>query len=115
MTKRWHILREGDVWALARTLPLRFDVVASGVLPLCHPVRLMHQIRQDIWRALQRVRGFSPAVRLTPAPAGWQVAAGGRVLGPVAPVLEARLCAVLERPDNRARWIRHAGPWEVTP
>ena len=110
MSKGWHIAQDGGVWTLCRRMPARFDLIAETVLLPVHPVRLMHQIRQDIWRALQRLRGFAPAVRLTPDAAGWRVAAGGQA--PVfAPVHLERLRAVLERPANRSRWARYAGHW----
>ena len=112
MRGRWHILHENGDWVLARHLPVRFDLMARGAIAWCHPVRLMHQIRQDVWRALQGLRGFSPVVRLARIVEGWSIEAGGRVTGPVAPVWEARLIGVLENGHHKARWQRHAGPWE---
>ncbi len=108
MRRQWHILRDGDRLTLARHLPARFDVAAETVLPVADPQRLAHQIRQDMWRALQKVRGFSPAVEVTAAKNEMQIRAGGRVAGAVAPVIANRIAEVLENPANRSRWIRHA-------
>lgn len=105
---RWHTLHDGAALTLCRHLPPRFDVRARTVLPACAPVRLAHQIRQDMWRALQNVRGFSPVVRVTPEGGVLIVEAGGRVIGATAG-LSARIEAVLEAPALRARWVRFAG------
>lgn len=110
---KWHILRDGACWGLARQRTARFDFWSETVLPLCHPVRLMHQIRQDLWRALQRLRGFSPVIWLTPTAQGWDVRAGGAAATPIAPVWSERSLKVLEHPQNRDRWVRHAGVWET--
>ncbi len=108
MAPRWHITRgEGEV-TLSRQLPARFDVVAEVTLPMGDPVRLVHQIRQDLWRALQQVRGFSPVVRARQDGATIRIEAGGRVAQPIAPGLTARIEDVLACPARRARWARHA-------
>lgn len=106
---RWHIIREDNMLTLARTLPPRFDVAAETVLPLARPARLAHQIRQDMWRALQSVRGFSPVVRVEARDGAMHVRAGGRAVAPVAASLSQRIADVLEDTANRQRWLRHAG------
>ncbi len=105
---RWHTLREGDTLTLARHLPARFDLSVETHLPRVRPLRLAHQVRQDMWRALQTLRGFSPVVRICTLEERVHIQAGGRVLGAVPPSAKARLAAVLEDSSNRARWIRHA-------
>ncbi|WP_299554006.1 hypothetical protein [uncultured Tateyamaria sp.] len=109
MGKRWHIQRDGASVTLCRHLPPRFDFVVRTDLPDGRAVRLAHQIRQDLWRALQRLRGFSPVVRLERVANGWRVLAGGRVTGPVPAAVTSRAQAVLDDPKNRARWVRSAG------
>ncbi|GAA6200604.1 hypothetical protein [Aquicoccus sp. SU-CL01552] len=106
---RWHILREQAALTLTRAVPARFDIGAETVLPMADPLRLAHQIRQDMWRALQKLRGFSPVVRLEARDGGLLVRAGGRVAAPVPPAAVARIAEVLESPANRQRWLRHAG------
>lgn len=106
---RWHILNEGGTVTLARELPARFDICAETWLPLADPLRLAHQIRQDMWRALRRIRGFSPVVRLEARDGGLAVRAGGRARAPVPPETGVRIAEVLEAPANRQRWLRHAG------
>ena len=108
MTARWHIERGPGVLTLARHMPARFDLAAETELPQGHPVSLAHQIRQDLWRALQRLRGFSPVVRLSEITTGWHVRAGGRVLGPIPPAAPDQVAAVLNDPKNRARWMSFA-------
>ena len=109
MKKRWHINSEGGAVTLCRQLPPRFDFAVQTQLPHGLPHRLAHQIRQDLWRALQNVRGFSPVVKLEPLATGWRVTAGGRSMGQVAPATLARAEAVLNDARNRARWLRNAG------
>ncbi|WP_299144636.1 hypothetical protein [uncultured Tateyamaria sp.] len=109
MSKGWHILRDGDSVTLCRQLPPRLEFGVQTVLPKVDPVRLAHQIRQDLWRALQNVRGYVPVIRLDPVPDGWAVTAGGGASRPLAAPVMDRARAVLNDPRNRARWVRHAG------
>ncbi|MEO0681076.1 MAG: hypothetical protein AAF192_11750 [Pseudomonadota bacterium] len=86
--------------------------------------RLARQVRQDLWRALRRVRGFAPEVRVetcdaadapaasapgTPAQALVRVRAGGRLVrsGAERQVREAA-AALLADPALRRRWTAHA-------
>jgi hypothetical protein len=108
MTVRWHITQTERSLTLSRQLPPRFDFVVRTQLPPGNPKRLAHQIRQDLWRALQRVRGFSPVIQLDQTSDGWVVTAGGRAAGCIAPATRTRATAVLEHAGNRARWMRHA-------
>ena len=108
MSHRWHILRDGEALTLARHVPPRFDFAIRTSLGPGDAARLAHQIRQDLWRALQRVRGFSPVVQLTPRTGGGDVVAGGRTLGPSAARQIEVARNVLEHPQNKARWHRHA-------
>lgn len=107
---RWHILREeGGALTLARHVPARFDISATTRLDRVRMVPLAHQIRQDMWRALQRLRGFSPVVRIEPYEGGLHVTAGGRIDGIVPRGLaQDRIKQVLEHPGNRTRWTRWA-------
>ncbi|MCR9126709.1 MAG: hypothetical protein NXH82_11335 [Rhodobacteraceae bacterium] len=108
MRGSWHILRAEGAVTLARRLPARFDIGAHTWLGGGDALRLAHQIRQDLWRALRRRRGFSPVVHLAPDAGGWAVTAGGRAAGPVAAADVARVAAVLNDPAHRRRWLRHA-------
>lgn len=104
----WHILREAAALTLCREQPALFDVAVTVDLPAADPLRLAHQIRQDVWRAAQRVRGFSPVVRVETCGAGLRVSAGGRVAGRVPGNLAPRIAAVLDSEANRRRWLNHA-------
>lgn len=108
MSARWHITRGAGGLTLSRQMPARFDVVASTTLPQGDPVRLAHQIRQDMWRKLQKVRGFSPVVQLTREGDVIRVEAGGRVAAPVAPGLSGEIADLLACPAHRARWVAQA-------
>ena len=108
MAKGWHITKiEGQV-TVSRQLPARFDVAASTQLAGGNAVRLAMQIRQDLWRSLQSLRGFSPVVQITPVDGQLSVQAGGRVMGKVTANLQTEIVAVLENPKNRARWLKCA-------
>ena len=110
MTKGWHILRDEARITLTRRLPPRFDVESRTTLPPMRAVPLAHIIRQDVWRALRNVRGFSPVVEITPSPEGLLVRAGGRIEGNfrketsrfahITPIL----LAILDNSRNRRRW-----------
>ncbi|NVK15615.1 MAG: hypothetical protein HWE35_15700 [Rhodobacteraceae bacterium] len=104
----WHITRTDSTLTLSRRVPARFDVAAETVLPSGDPLRLAHQIRQDMWRKLQRLRGFAPVVKITVAGQGLRVRAGGQVAGRVPANAAAQITEVLENPARRARWVRHA-------
>ena len=106
---RWHIERDGAVLTLARRRPARFDLSVSARLPEGSRLRVARQIRQDLWRALQSLRGFSPVVRVVRHADGLEITAGGQVDGPFPKAkAEATIAEVLENPANRARWARWA-------
>ncbi len=111
---RWHILRDDASVTVARHLPVRLDLAVEACVPLpaSQPVsrgRVAQQIRQDMWRALQDLRGFSPVVRVAREGDVLRVTAGGRLAAKFgAGGAEATLAALLERADLRARWITHA-------
>ncbi|MEP2717434.1 hypothetical protein [Pseudophaeobacter sp.] len=100
---------------MARQLPPRFDVSSSVALPLVDPLRLAQQIRQDMWRAVQNVRGFSPVVTVEERGGGLLVTAGGRVAGRVPGNLAFEIKAVLEDEAKRNRWLRHARQRKMRP
>ncbi|MEQ8898081.1 MAG: hypothetical protein RID23_13415 [Roseovarius sp.] len=105
----WHIVEEAGVLTVARRWPARFDVAVETVLPMVSRRRLAQQVRQDVWRALRRLKGFSPVVRVAPEAGMLAVTAGGQVDGPVARAqAEARIAGVLADAANRERWIRWA-------
>lgn len=109
MARRWHILRDEGELTLARSLPVRFDVWSETDLPVADPVRLAHQIRQDMWRALQSLRGFSPIVQVTQASEHRvTVRAGGRVDGAIPANVSGQIASLLNDADKRARWVAHA-------
>lgn len=104
----WHITRTDGALTLSRRLPARFDVAAVTVLPAGDPLRLAHQIRQDMWRKLQRLRGFSPVVEITAEGQGVKVRAGGQVMGRVPSNAAGLIAEILENASSRSRWVRHA-------
>jgi len=112
MTRKiaWHTFWDGDVYTLTRHVPVRFDVAGETILPRARPEILALQIRQDLWRALQKLRGFSPIVRITRDGGALHVKAGGRIEADQFPRLhaEAMIADVLGDPHSRSRWVRHA-------
>ena len=117
----WHITREEGALTLTRRLPARFDLAVTqaiacgqrGDMPVgqtgLSKTRLAHQIRQDIWRALQHQRGFSPVVHVHDTQAGVEITAGGAFAGAFAKQLcTARIGQILSCPVHQARWLRHA-------
>ena len=106
----WHIERDEDRLTLARRLPVRFDIVVDMEFPLMSCNALARQIRQDMWRALQGQRGFSPVVEVTRLDGGLHVRAGGQVDARryAKSALEGRISEVLGNPKNRTRWVKFA-------
>lgn len=106
---RWHITREGDALTMSRRLPVRWDVVAETTLPNAGLLRTAQQVRQDMWRALQDLRGFAPTVEVRREGGALVVRAGGAVDGVVARAkIEAEISDVLNCPQRRARWVSYA-------
>ena len=96
---------------LARYAPARFDVAAEvTVTGAADLLRLAHQVRQDMWRAVKRLRGFSPVVEVAQEGDALTIRAGGRALPPVPPTAREAIQAVLDCPKNRRRWLKHARP-----
>lgn len=110
VSKGFHIIRDGDVLTLARRLPARFDLEASATLPLLRRGRLAHQVRQDLWRALRGLRGFSPVIELRRHADGLTLRAGGQVDGAIPATARETIAQVITDPCNQARWIAHARP-----
>ncbi|WP_299928036.1 hypothetical protein [uncultured Pelagimonas sp.] len=106
----WHELREGSQLTLTRHLPARFDVSAETTLPPARRGRLARQIRQDLWRELRGLRGFSPVVVIVATEEGVKVTAGGQFLvrGAVPTNLSTKIQALLDSPAHRARWLSWA-------
>jgi hypothetical protein len=102
------MMRAADGGVVLARGAVRFDVSAETHLPAAPPARVAHQVRQDLWRTLRRLRGFAPVVSVEPDAAGLRVIAGGAVAGVIPPGTGARIAAVLEHRGNRARWLAHA-------
>ena len=100
----WTEQRTAEGYVLARHWPPRFDISASADLPDQRPARLARQVRQDLWRALKTLRGFSPVVEIRFTKRGLTVTAGGRVEGRAPHGIESLIQAVLDDPARRARW-----------
>lgn len=125
MRDAWHRISEGGCYTMARRLPVRFDVQAQARFPMMRKERLALQIRQDMWRVLQKLRGFSPAVQVCEVDGGLEVTAGGAIDGRSFPraQVNARLAELLHDPQRRARWTGWAAkavalailPWMVAP
>ncbi|WP_172326894.1 hypothetical protein [Mangrovicoccus sp. HB161399] len=108
--RRWQVTRVPGCVTLSRPGRARFDVSAAAAFPQLRPVVLAHEIRKDLWRMLQDLRGFSPVVEIRDAGPGLEVRAGGALPGGTrpAPGTGERIEGLLADPDKRARWIAHA-------
>lgn len=109
----WATRTECKTLTLFRPGRARMDVSATAALTsqdTLSPIRIAHQVRQDIWRALARVRGYSPVVQVVGRDGALIVTAGGMLTSGNVPhaSIKARLSEVLQNPANRARWCRFA-------
>ena len=105
----WFEIYDGPCFTLARRLPARFDISREISMPLMSAPRLARQIRQDIWRKLQSIRGFLPVVEITDRGAHLHIRAGGELTCP--PPFERsgeRIFDVLSNRDNQRRWAAFA-------
>lgn len=107
MPKTWIIEQTDDTVLVTRRKPVRWDVSASATFPKCHPLRLAHQIRQDMWRELKLIRGFCPAVEITLGDE-FTVRAGGRVQRHVHPKADEWVERLLNDDSKRRRWLAYA-------
>jgi hypothetical protein len=102
---RWHEIDEDGALTLTRRVPVRFDLAVEGWLPEAPRRRVAHRLRQDMWRELQALRGFAPAVSVWRAAGGLRVRAGGAVAARCPrDAAEARIAALFEDPARVARW-----------
>ncbi len=107
MPNTWIIEATDETVLVTRRKPVRWDVEARAEFPACHPLRLAHQIRQDMWRRLRKLKGFCPAVEITLGEP-FVVRAGGRVQRHVPPRTSAKIAALLNDQRHRARWLAYA-------
>jgi len=106
---RWHIQRDGDSLIMSRRLPVRWDVAAEVTLPNAGLLRTAQQVRQDMWRALQDLRGFAPTVEVRREAGRLHVRAGGSVDGAVSKAhAQAVISEILACPERQGRWRRFA-------
>ncbi|MBB5515039.1 hypothetical protein FHS89_001049 [Rubricella aquisinus] len=113
----WHIERDTRTLTLSRAGRAGFDVSASTRLPF-GPVsraRLAHQIRQDMWRSLRHITGFSPVVRIERDGPMLTLTAGGEISRKPFPhaQIEARIASLLTDPAHLRRWRACARVREV--
>lgn len=122
MTARWQDIETGAGLLHCRPgMPDRWDVAVERRWPT-GPVsrrRYARQVRQDIWRAAQAVRGFVPRVVVATDPThihitGGGVMAAGRKGHCLPPGLHDRIADILDNPMNRRRWAAHARAKEGT-
>ncbi|MDG1457517.1 MAG: hypothetical protein P8Q92_06375 [Pseudoprimorskyibacter sp.] len=105
----WHILSDDARYTLTRHMPPRFDIAAEAWFPPCRPERLARQIRQDLWRTLKQLRGFSPVVEITTTAYGLNVRVGGRLSAQQTPKTALiSIQQLINDPAWRNRWIRWA-------
>ena len=105
----WFEIYDGPCFTVARRLPARFDISRELLMPLMSAPRLAHQIRQDMWRKLQSIRGFLPVVEITHRGAHLHIRAGGELACP-APFERSGewIFDVLSNRDNQRRWAAFA-------
>ncbi|MBY8974555.1 hypothetical protein KHP62_01975 [Rhodobacteraceae bacterium NNCM2] len=113
---RWTVIEAEGVCLLAPDgVAPGWDLMAEARFPLGHPAsarlrrRIAHQVRQDIWRAVRRLRGFRPVVRVETAGGQVAIRAGGRLMGGRASAADTgRIADVIDNKNNQRRWMAHA-------
>ena len=106
----WIEQAEAGAWVHARRWPCRMDLAVTAPVSARAGRRLARAIRQDMWRLLRDLRGFSPLVRVSALPDGAMVTAGGQLDAPwPRAATMARLSDLLADPARQARWRNWAG------
>ncbi|MEM1266882.1 MAG: hypothetical protein AAGI50_12795 [Pseudomonadota bacterium] len=110
----WQVERAGPRLTLSRPGRARLDISVSREMPApASRARLAHQIRQDLWRALRDVRGFSPVIVVEHRDLMACITAGGWLLRPAPPGTASRIARLLDDPGLRRRWLAQAGNTQV--
>ncbi|KMW56109.1 hypothetical protein AIOL_001061 [Candidatus Rhodobacter oscarellae] len=107
MPNTWIVEQSETRVLVTRRKPVRWDVSARAEFPPCKALRLAHQIRQDMWRELQKIKGFCPAVEVELGEV-FQVRAGGRVARHVHPLASEWVEDLLNSNTHRRRWLAYA-------
>lgn len=118
MSTGWVIQRNGACLTLGRAGRFGMDVMATRTLD-AGPVgrgRLAHQIRQDLWRNLRHITGFSPVVKVMRNGPTLTITAGGEVSRKPFPKqqIETQIADLLGDPAHIRRWLTHARVREVS-
>ncbi len=110
----WHIHADEQRYVLTRQWPPQFDVLVEVAVPVMRRGRLAQQVRQDLWRELKYLRGFSPVVEIVHQDEGMALRAGGRLPKQArSTAVINRIEAVLNDPVRHARWFAWAGQAKV--
>ena len=105
----WFHKQLGDAYFIAKRFPLSFDLLAETNFPVCRPRILALQIRQDMRRLLQNLRGFLPAVEVRVSVFCMHVPAGGQSTCSVhVQSAQFKLQNMLDDPVYRKRWKDYA-------
>lgn len=103
----WYVSDSDGEYILSRRFPARLDVFEAANFPFVNKARLANQVRQDLWRAMKHLRGFSPVIHIATTPSGLRLKAGGQC-GILPTQTSAKIAELLEDPVRRARWIKCA-------
>ena len=105
----WFHKQLGDTYFIAKRFPLSFGLLAETNFPVFRPKILAWQIRQDMWRLLQNLRGFLPAVEVRVNVFCMHVRAGGQLTCSVhVQSAQINLQNMLDDPVYRKRWKDYA-------
>lgn len=104
----WYERATPDSYVLSRQWPPRFDLRVETGFPVANRRRLALQVRQDLWRELKDLRGFSPVVQIDAGDQGMSILAGGQLQAGATPQVVSRLEALLDDPAKRVRWMSWA-------
>jgi hypothetical protein len=108
--RNWHMNTIENGLTLSRHRSARFDfssvILIAGGADL-RKSRIAHQVRQDLWRALQHLRGYAPVVQVRALGDDLEITAGGEVQGRFPKAnCEDLVAQVLGCKVRQARWAR---------
>lgn len=95
------------LFLICHCIPVRFDLSGEMHFLFLRSRLLASQIQQDMWKAVQDLRGFLPVIEIKKGTDDLSVLAGGQLNYPLhLGLVEVRLRQPFHDPQMRTRWLK---------
>ena len=103
----WGMQKISGAFLICHYISVRFDLSVETHFLYLRFRLLASQIREDMWKAIQNLCGFLPAIEIKKGTDDLSVLAGGRLNCPVhITLVEVRLRKLLHDPQMRTRSLQ---------